>query len=783
MDTDYFDYSELEVNDYFHQVLQYFFNHQRNPYKYPLAKKHYDDCKQSKSFTTTKRLFNIITGTNLVTTQMIMMYKDKEGTRYKIKKSYLQLVQRHQRSEHRHSRKTSQPYGILASETTTVADDDPSSNSTEDAKSSSLLSTPIVDNTETIPADVRTSTYDDNSIASDITKQADDITQNLDSALANIADEQQDVDTSSDVHIIVQRLLKSEIDVILKKLARKEELLDTKLADITALHSSCQKLEQRLLQNNDILQEKITLLQTQTTTWNNTIETFVTDTTEDLHRRFDDLNNRLNNFEKKSHSPTQDLDTKLQDLQSQLTNTHSHTKTRLHQLKTTTKALFKQNDDNADILSDRVFRLEDAVMKLKRKVHTPVKTKLTFDSSSDSDTPQLTPIYSSSTHNTNKQNTPTTPPTSSTPTSNRFVSRPSHTNPDMDYLRKNLHLTCSDTNQILEFYIKLRLAIRKGGIFLKPIEYITKDDSIADTTIILTTDDMLNQTNALYTLLANEKYIPSTFTMAQNCILGYSTSMDGFAALKAMLKLIHPVLNKKRPSNVPPILSDATDIHNYEQNLRNYYLLHKLYSKTEYSTLDQSKQFLIGIDDPQYMDAVKRIQHQLDTTEIMKIPVPDDFTLDNIASTILNIHTEYDNDMTVVRAFRPGPNHKQKTVTSNRQHRLHRTDSPMPRENKYSKTQCHACKQFGHIVTHCRLLPKVLAILQFKSTNDAQCQKVLKQHTTQNTISSKRTFVRALQMAHVLPDSDDSDCYLDDDIIVNSLNDNDIDIDTIVNEA
>ena len=37
-------------------------------------------------------------------------------------------------------------------------------------------------------------------------------------------------------------------------------------------------------------------------------------------------------------------------------------------------------------------------------------------------------------------------------------------------------------------------------------------------------------------------------------------------------------------------------------------------------------------------------------------------------------------------------------------------------------------------------------------------------------------------MAQVLPDNDDSDFLLDDDIIINTLQDNDIDIDTIAME-
>ena len=155
----------------------------------------------------------------------------------------------------------------------------------------------------------------------------------------------------------------------------------------------------------------------------------------------------------------------------------------------------------------------------------------------------------------------------------------------MDYLRKNLHLTCSKPNQIPKIYIKLSLAIAKGGIYLTPIENITKDPTLSDQQINFTVNEINNQ-STLYTLSLNETYITVPFTMAQNCILGYSNTMDGFAALKAMLKTTHPVLNEKRLSNIPPVFTETKDIHGYEQKLRNFYLLHKLYSKTQYSTLD-----------------------------------------------------------------------------------------------------------------------------------------------------------------------------------------------------
>ena len=78
----------------------------------------------------------------------------------------------------------------------------------------------------------------------------------------------------------------------------------------------------------------------------------------------------------------------------------------------------------------------------------------------------------------------------------------------MDYLRKNVVMTCSDTEQILDFYTKLRLAVKKGGIYMIAIEDITKSSSLARHVPGKTYADRLMQSNALYTLLSNEKFIP-----------------------------------------------------------------------------------------------------------------------------------------------------------------------------------------------------------------------------------------------------------------------------------
>ena len=94
------------------------------------------------------------------------------------------------------------------------------------------------------------------------------------------------------------------------------------------------------------------------------------------------------------------------------------------------------------------------------------------------------------------------------------------------------------------------------------------------------------------------------------------------------------------------------------------------------------------------------------------------------------------------------------------------------RSEKFDMSQCFSCKQFGHTLTHCRLLPRVLAIMQFHSKHVVKCNKILKQYIHSNTIDSKRVFVRTLQNINFLPHTYFSDSYLENDMIVHTLTDN-----------
>ena len=102
----------------------------------------------------------------------------------------------------------------------------------------------------------------------------------------------------------------------------------------------------------------------------------------------------------------------------------------------------------------------------------------------------------------------------------------------------------------------------------------------------------------------------------------------------------------------------------------------------------------------------------------------------------------------------------------------HKINDSIIVHRKFTKAQCHACRQYGHIVTHCQLLPRVLAIINFAKKHGDKCEYVLKQYTQNNSVDSKKMFVRVLQEINVLPQENDSDHYMEDDIIINTVMDN-----------
>ena len=364
-----------------------------------------------------------------------------------------------------------------------------------------------------------------------------------------------------------------------------------------------------------------------------------------------------------------------------------------------------------------------------------------------------------------------------------------------DVIRKNVRISCPDETQLLDFYTKLRTAMIQAGVYLRELTEINDDDDIFEYKDGLTRHDYTLQSNALYSFLCNEDVIPQDFVFAQNCLKSQSTSMDGFSTLKSMLSLVHPILNNRRPPNHPPLYSSSNDLHLYEQSLRNFYLLHSIYGRSEYSELDKSKQFLEGLDTSEYDSQKTRLTAIIDNIELNSLSLPQKYTIHALASTIMNMNTT-ENQTVQINALwqRKFPSTEHRTGTFQRgnstrlgkksynaspkynspysdTHKNHGTQdfaNSFPPKQKFTKGQCDACKLFGHHVRDCRHIAKHLAMTKFANEKPKLCEQILRNHINTNTVEHKRTIVRSMQTFGLFNADDDSDEFLDVDAVINS---------------
>ena len=336
----------------------------------------------------------------------------------------------------------------------------------------------------------------------------------------------------------------------------------------------------------------------------------------------------------------------------------------------------------------------------------------------------------------------------------------------------------------------------QAGIFLREINDITEEDEIYEPRQGLTTTDYILQSNALYGFLCNEDVIPQEFTFAQNCIKSFSTTMDGFQTLKRMLVLVHPLLNNRRPPNEPPHYSDTGDLHLYEQELRNFYLLHKIYGRSEYTDLDKSKQFLDGLDGDEYAVERTRLTAILDAVELNNTELQVKHRLTSLASTIMNMKNKHNFSKVQINAFsdqrtsakgygkyystgqRPKPSLQRRYnqdyprgsdftfKTTYGQDKLTKFSPRSPASRKFSKGQCAACKIYGHHVKDCRFIAPHIAMGNFVKKNPDMCNEILSNHIASNTVEHKRTIVRTMQTMGIFDEDEDSDSFLDHDDIV-----------------
>ena len=66
------------------------------------------------------------------------------------------------------------------------------------------------------------------------------------------------------------------------------------------------------------------------------------------------------------------------------------------------------------------------------------------------------------------------------------------------------------------------------------------------------------------------------------------------------------------------------------------------------------------------------------------------------------------------------------------------------------KTQCLACKTFGHKTQDCNIVGKILAVLDLHKKKPELCQRILQSHINKNNPARRLAIIRTLQNMDIL---------------------------------
>ena len=289
--NEYYEYSALDAPTYLLNILHYYFTSDSNKYKFTKARLAYNDVCKNNDFATARKLFDIITGTNLVTKKTVTSFKSTQGQRYLIRKDYYQNVQRMLRTERRSQAKAPKPFSPPSQRPhtpcTTSTKKSPFLQAITDLQDTSDEDTDTANNASTVRspspnllADVKhtpkatnipTTPTNEESIESDVEQHASDLEQNMDRALKDLIQDDDEHTANEHINQIINEAVAIKIDPIVNRLIEREELLkqhairyEQMTADLTTLVQSTKALHSTVNQQHDKFLDKLSFLHRKT---------------------------------------------------------------------------------------------------------------------------------------------------------------------------------------------------------------------------------------------------------------------------------------------------------------------------------------------------------------------------------------------------------------------------------------------------------------------------------------------------------------------------------------
>ena len=288
------------------------------------------------------------------------------------------------RSKQKESVRKTSPFLEAIKNLTDTSNDDTKPDTNQDESPNLLLNqVPNVMDVQTKPND---DDEDAKSIRSDITQQAADLEQNMINAMKDL----EDPDTKDELNIdiltpLVSKTLKTELQSVIKSLQIQDSIMQAhtdhcrqQSNDLEHLINDTKKLQTKMRKQIDTVELKLNYVQRKADEY-----THMLNEMKMSYRKFiQELDSKTDNINQNTPQSTVQEDT--------LKQMSEKFKRCLTRLKNTTTKLFEQQENNNDLVHDRIIQIEDTLKEIQTSSSSQNKTcpkRLFSDDSTSDDTP------------------------------------------------------------------------------------------------------------------------------------------------------------------------------------------------------------------------------------------------------------------------------------------------------------------------------------------------------------------------------------------------------------
>jgi len=343
---------------------------------------------------------------------------------------------------------------------------------------------------------------------------------------------------------------------------------------------------------------------------------------------------------------------------------------------------------------------------------------------------------------------------------------------------KHFKAKLRNDNHILNFYQQLYAQGPLYGIHLKQLEDVHPNQNLWPDGF--SSDDRNTMARAIYQKMQDDDCVSEAYSKAQQIIVQYCSSSDGYKVLEQLLRFVHPNLQQMSYStyDVPKLSKCKGDLYEYGALVMDYVLRQKIRNRT-YSEQEKAFMFLNNMDDRRYYEAKSRALTELNqvSSDRQGNIMDPNLSLDSLPTTISQYHVQFHGSSTeqdkgrayYQKGFVRHITDNDEDDSNSYESSMMSVDEPQIRMfmkkrgdynnrrqyNRYDRKeggsqwkdsgmQCVACGKWGCSEKRCMFVAKVHVAMKYIKTNAGNAAKLAEEYLRINGKRTKMTTIRTL---------------------------------------